>query len=243
MKRATASAATETLLIVNADDFGHSAGVNRGVTETHEHGIVTSASLMVDEPAAEAAAAYARGRPELSLGLHAVVRRWRSRLPRPARRYGERRLQQDVAKELRRQLDRYRSLVRENPTHIDSHQHRHRSAQLRPVFLELAHELGVPLREFDERIRFCGDFYGQLGAAQPNPTAVEPSALIALLEELPPGITELCSHPGYAADLKRSSYRVERALEVATLCHPTVRAAIENLGIELISFRDLEVAA
>jgi len=34
-------------LIVNADDFGQSPGVNRGIIQAHEHGIVTSASLMV----------------------------------------------------------------------------------------------------------------------------------------------------------------------------------------------------
>ncbi|MBI3874558.1 MAG: ChbG/HpnK family deacetylase [Verrucomicrobia bacterium] len=39
-------------LIVNADDFGLSAGVNRGIIEAHERGIVTSASLMVCQPAA-----------------------------------------------------------------------------------------------------------------------------------------------------------------------------------------------
>src|SRR5437870_3779943 len=39
-------------LIVNADDFGLSPGVNRGIIEAHEHGIVTSASLMVRWPAA-----------------------------------------------------------------------------------------------------------------------------------------------------------------------------------------------
>ena len=43
-------------LIVNADDFGLCAGVNQGIIEAHERGIVTSASLMVRYPAAEAAA-------------------------------------------------------------------------------------------------------------------------------------------------------------------------------------------
>ena len=47
-------------LIVNADDFGLSPGVNRGVVQAHERGIVTSASLMVRQPAAGAAAACAR---------------------------------------------------------------------------------------------------------------------------------------------------------------------------------------
>src|SRR5258708_35880261 len=56
-------------LIVNADDFGHSSAVNRGVTYAHDQGIVTSASLMVRWPAAVQAAEYARARPGLSLGL------------------------------------------------------------------------------------------------------------------------------------------------------------------------------
>ena len=43
-------------LIVNADDFGYSRGVNRGIIEAHERGIVTSASLMVKQPASEEAA-------------------------------------------------------------------------------------------------------------------------------------------------------------------------------------------
>ncbi|PYS69828.1 MAG: hypothetical protein DMF73_14065 [Acidobacteria bacterium] len=54
-------------LIVNADDFGQSPGINRGVIEAHENGIVTSASLMVRWPAAAEAAQYARGHPDLSV--------------------------------------------------------------------------------------------------------------------------------------------------------------------------------
>ena len=57
-------------LIVNADDFGQSDGVNRGIVRAHEGGIVTSASLMVRWPAAEEAAACARTHLRLSVGLH-----------------------------------------------------------------------------------------------------------------------------------------------------------------------------
>src|SRR5438046_10117756 len=60
----------ERTLIVNADDFGQSPGINRGIIAAHERGIVTSASLMVRWPAAVAAAAYARAHPRLSVGLH-----------------------------------------------------------------------------------------------------------------------------------------------------------------------------
>ena len=51
---------SKRFLIVNADDFGLSEGVNRGIIEAHERGIVTSASLMVLKPAAASAAAYGR---------------------------------------------------------------------------------------------------------------------------------------------------------------------------------------
>ncbi|HEU4340947.1 MAG TPA: ChbG/HpnK family deacetylase, partial [Candidatus Binatia bacterium] len=57
-------------LIVNADDFGQSHGINRGIITAYGDGIVTSASLMVRWPAAADAAAYARKQPGLSVGLH-----------------------------------------------------------------------------------------------------------------------------------------------------------------------------
>ena len=63
-------------LIVNADDFGLSAGVNRGIARAHQEGIVTSASLMVRYPAAVEAAAYARAHPQFSIGLHVDLCEW-----------------------------------------------------------------------------------------------------------------------------------------------------------------------
>src|SRR5918996_571565 len=66
----------ERYLIVNADDFGLSSGVNRGIIAAHERGIVTSASLMVRWPAAHEAATYARTRPQLGVGLHVDLGEW-----------------------------------------------------------------------------------------------------------------------------------------------------------------------
>jgi chitin disaccharide deacetylase len=226
-------------LIVNADDFGYSRGVNRGVVEAHEHGIVTSASLMVDQPAAEEAAGYSRNRPELSLGLHFELPAWRFRRAvwGLSRRHDDR-LARAVATDLRRQLERFRRLVGSDPTHLDSHKHRHRDEPLRSVCLEAAGELNVPLRHFDPAVRFCGNFYGQIDAGQPNPEAIAPGALVELLEALETGVTELCCHPGYTDGLQ-AWYREERVQEVRTLCDQGVRAATERLGIRLISFREL----
>ena len=66
-------------LIVNADDFGQSSGINRGIIEAHEHGIVTSTSLMSRWPGAVEAAQYARTHPELSVGLHIDLGEWEYR--------------------------------------------------------------------------------------------------------------------------------------------------------------------
>src|SRR5947208_4727190 len=52
-------------LIVNGDDFGASSGVNRGIKEAHLHGILTSASLLVNTPWADEAARLAAGLPNL----------------------------------------------------------------------------------------------------------------------------------------------------------------------------------
>jgi chitin disaccharide deacetylase len=60
-------------LIINADDFGLTAGVNRGIVEAHEHGIVTSATLMANGPAFEDAIALAQSRPRLGMGCHIVL--------------------------------------------------------------------------------------------------------------------------------------------------------------------------
>lgn len=61
------------LLRVNADDFGRSPRVNAAIVKAHREGILTSASLMVGEPAADEAVALARENPGLKVGLHLVL--------------------------------------------------------------------------------------------------------------------------------------------------------------------------
>src|SRR5688572_15211749 len=64
------------VLIVNADDFGQSAGINEGVIRAIERGPVRSASVMVRWPGAPAAARYAATRPDVSFGLHIDLGEW-----------------------------------------------------------------------------------------------------------------------------------------------------------------------
>src|SRR2546422_11007657 len=99
-------------LIVNGDDFGASAGVNRGIVEAHRWGILTSTSLIVDAPRSEEAALVSRTFPRLSVGLHVHLVHEAA---------GEK-----YRAELWRQLRRFRALTGHWPTHLDSHRNVHR---------------------------------------------------------------------------------------------------------------------
>jgi chitin disaccharide deacetylase len=125
-------------LIVNADDLGMTAAVNDGIFQAHEHGIVTSTSLMVERSAAEAAVEALSEFPNLAVGLHLEL--------------GE--------EELFQQLERFRELIGRNPTHLDSHKHVHETDAAFGVGAEaLATELEVPLR--NRGIRYERRFYGR----------------------------------------------------------------------------------
>ena len=57
-------------LIVNADDLGRTEGINEGIFDAHRRGIVTSATMMVNYPAARRVAVLSRDSPALGIGLH-----------------------------------------------------------------------------------------------------------------------------------------------------------------------------
>src|SRR5439155_13341092 len=150
-------------LIVNADDFGQSPGVNRGIMRAHQHGIVTSASLMVRWPAATAAAEYARMHSSLSVGLHLDLGEWFYRNSNWTLLYEvvDPHDASAVRMEISRQLAVFRRLVGRDPSHIDSHQHVHRNEPIRTAALEASRKLGIPLRDCRADVRYCGRFYGQ----------------------------------------------------------------------------------
>ncbi|HWN57307.1 MAG TPA: hopanoid biosynthesis-associated protein HpnK [Methylomirabilota bacterium] len=150
-------------LIVNADDFGLSPEVNAGVIRAHRDGILGSASLMVAEPAAKAAADLARQNPALDVGLHAVVCRGRSilnaaHLPGAVdasghflenpvfagmRYFFDRSMRTKMTDELRAQVERHLELVG-YLNHIDGHLNFHVHPLFADILIELAVEYKVP---------------------------------------------------------------------------------------------------
>lgn len=217
-------------LIVNADDLGASADINRGVLEAHTHGVVTSASLMVDMPAAGEFAARRQQFPGLSVGLHATLTSEGGELL-----FGE----GACRGELERQLNRFEQLLGRAPTHLDSHHNVHLEPPLSDIFLAVARERHMPLRAFSAA-RYFADFYGHWDDGETHLEQVSVEVLGEMLEtEVGAGITEFGCHPGYAGGGFESSYLREREAEVRTLCDPRVAARIGELGITLTSFAEL----
>lgn len=228
------------MLIVNADDFGRSPGVNRGVVRAHEEGIVTSASLMVRWPAAVEAAAYCRKHPGLDLGIHLDLGEWCyvSGDWEPVYEVVDTDVEGAVTAEVDHQIALFQRLMGREPSHIDSHQHVHRREPVRAAAIAAARRIGVPLRDHDSRIMYSGAFYGQGGKGEPWPQGIALTGLLGLLAALPAGVTEVGCHPGEGEDFA-STYLRERAEEVRVLCDPQVRRGLVANGIALASFRTL----
>lgn len=216
-------------LIINADDFGLSPGVNDGIVEAHARGVLTSTSLMVTAPAAEAAAEIARSHPELSTGLHFVDDS--PRVDDPT--YAEQAFAQ--------QLARFRELTGRDPTHVDSHHHVHARAERITTFARLVQPLGVPLR-LAGQVRYIGGFYAHTRPGVSNVRFVSPEYLLHVVaNEAFEGFSELGCHPALRGDFD-SSYRYEREVELATLTEPGLREELDQLGVQLASFYDWAVS-
>jgi predicted glycoside hydrolase/deacetylase ChbG (UPF0249 family) len=216
-------------MVVNGDDLGASPGVNRGMAEVHRRGLLTSVSLMVNLPASQEGAGLARELPGLSVGLHANLTDASGRALVDLET-GER-----CRAVLQEQMRSFRELTGRPPTHLDSHHNLHRNPRLLPYFLEVADRYGLPLREHSP-VRYLSRFYGQWGG-DTHLEQISVQGLIDLVEtEISAGVTELSCHPGYCDPQLRSSYRMEREVELRTLCDPAVRAFLSARQIRLVNF-------
>jgi hopanoid biosynthesis associated protein HpnK len=173
---------TSRRLIVNADDFGLSASVNEAVIRAHREGILTSASLMVNEPGFEQAVELARENPRLGVGLHLTLLFGHSALhqnripglvnakqeftnsPTAAgvRYFFRRDLREQLRTELHAQFAKFRTT--ELPLdHVNGHLHLHLHPTIFSLLMEDAEHLGI------ERLRLTYDpfwFNARLASGQ-----------------------------------------------------------------------------
>ncbi len=223
-------------LIVNADDFGASRGINRAILELYELGVLTSASLMITMPAAADAVRLARQNPGLGVGLHVTL------TGEDATAFVDFDDAESCVTAIQSQIGAFSAQLDALPTHLDSHQNVHRDSRLTPIFQELAQRYELPLREHSA-VRYFSNFYGQWdGDFHPEQISLE--SLLQMLEtELREGgITELSCHPGYVGADFASPYDAERELELRTLSDPKLSEFFRANAVKLISFRDAPAA-
>lgn len=179
-------------LIVNADDYGRTGDVSRGIRAGHRDGIVTSTSCMMNMPTvADDICAAMQETPCLGLGVHLVLTSGRPLLPphqvpalvAPSGMFlnaGEflaRRQEIDLAQakaEWRAQIERFIAIRGRSPTHLDSHHHSSYFTEL--LFrgmLELAQEYGCAIRQV----------FAQGGAAS---MSAVPSEILTPIQEYAP---------------------------------------------------------
>jgi predicted glycoside hydrolase/deacetylase ChbG (UPF0249 family) len=145
-------------LILNADDFGFTRGVNQGIVEAHRFGILTATTLMANGDAFDDAVALARETPTLDVGCHVVLVQGCSVLD-PSRALPP--TVTDLIRALmRRELPVYdeiaaqvRKLARAgiHPSHIDTHKHTHLLPPVLEAVARVAREFDIPWvrRPFD----------------------------------------------------------------------------------------------
>lgn len=158
-------------LIVNADDFGFSAGVTDGILHAHHRGILTSTTLMTTMPDRDRAIDLAKSTPTLGVGIHLCLTQgtpltschkllnaagqFPRALPTLARRLLSRLARQQAADEFSAQIDyaRHRGLA---ITHLDSHKHIYHLPMLQEIILLVAERHAIPRIRAAREIRLPG---------------------------------------------------------------------------------------
>jgi predicted glycoside hydrolase/deacetylase ChbG (UPF0249 family) len=267
---------TRKRLIVNADDFGFTTDVNRGIIAAHREGILTAATLMATGGAFDDAVRLARDNPSLDVGVHLALVNAPSVLdgkPLPAtvgellKRLALRRI--PVYEELRAQVAKVVAAGL-NPTHLDTHKHTHLAPPVLAAVARVAREFhirwvrrpfdfpltvsGVPRaerltarclavvrRRFHRTLEEHGCRATDHFAGFQITGRFRTPELVRLIEQLPPGLTELMTHPGYCTEelrAARTRLKDSRYEELQALTAAETRRALERCGVELADYRD-----
>ncbi len=247
-------------LIINADDFGFTHGVNEGILEAHREGVLTSATLMANGAAFEHAVQVAAGNPTLDVGCHLTLIGGVSLLPPFGRLpstvpqlvktlvMGRLLIYEELAAQVRKILEA--GII---PTHLDSHKHTHVLPPVLEAVARLSEEFRIPWvrRPLDVPLlkalhhhalerhhcratdHFAGrSMTGRFGTEE----------LVGLIRRLPIGTTEFMCHPGYCTpDLQAAHTRLKqsRERELKALTAPETRRALNEAQVQLVSFREL----
>ena len=241
-------------LIVNADDFGLSRGINYGIIDAHILGILTSTTLMITMEAADHAIELSRQFPKLGIGLHLnmtlgkpltkakTIVKEDGVFYKPKEEPNEAIFDEhEIYLEFRAQYDLFVLKMGKKPTHLDSHLYAHQKyKKAENAVLKLALEENIPVRDLAtnfHKVKFLDWFKVKNGVDQD-------------LEEILPkrfeemrgyDVCELMVHPAYVDYFitTQSSYNQPRNKELSVLISQEIKELIKINQIELIHFGEL----
>lgn len=236
-------------LIVTADDFGRSDGINRAIIESFKYGIVTGASVLITGSSANDAILFAKENPELGIGLHldldrfCIIKRPEGIIegfkqnPIPIK---------DMIAEARRQIEAFKDAGL-TLYHLDSHHHSHLRPEVFPSIIELLKEYGITTIRFSDNYYndyFNGDYTKYFRQILIERGIITTDYFIArwgegCLESLPElKSAELMMHPGYPGDdVSLPEWRVK---ELMICTAPKVKEEIKRKDITLLTFKELQ---
>lgn len=244
-------------LIMNADDFGYSRGVNYGIIEAHQQGIVRSTTLMANMPAFEQAIALAKENTYLGVGVHLTITTGAPVLRTHKTIVNQQGLFIKVKEALKEtntiDLEEIRSewfaQIRKvyasgiKPTHIDSHHHSHGEDALLPIAAEIANYYDLPMRIVKEEHRkkiainqygaevLSVDFFDQ-DATMENLLNIIEKAKQNQIQSL-----EIMCHPALIDHaILNSSYNIQRTNELNILTTPGLEEHLRSLDVVLANF-------
>lgn len=216
-------------LIINADDFGNSSSINKGIIGGMDKGVITSTSLMVSRKYAHEVEQI-KDRSNISIGLH-------FELPKDKN--------SSVVEELYRQINLFKELVGRNPDHLDAHKIRPKNIEgLHQTLQEYSIKNKTPIRDWGHA-NFIDEFFGLSleGKGPINLDKITPQALITtLIKNLEEGYNELMCHAGHVDDEVRatSGYNDPREVELASLLSQDFKDYLyKNPDIKLVSWNEV----
>lgn len=215
-------------LIVNADDFGYSYGINKGIIEAHTRGIVTSTSVMVDSIASAEASDLVQYK-NLSIGLHLVLKDT-----------------DNITVELDRQIDKFISIVGRKPDHIDTRKMKPSdNRDVKKILMDYSNKHRIPVRSL-AFAKFIESFFGLNinGSGVLNADNVSVASLERAIDEATDEYNEIMCHAGYSDDYLRnhSSYNDIRESELKTLTSQEIKKYLESKkDLELCSWKQIKV--
>jgi len=245
------------LVIINADDFGYSHGINEGIIKAHEDGILSSTTMLANMPGFDDAVKLAKGHPSLGIGVHLALTCGSPVLDNVSTltvnkefrniAFYENDFSIDVG-ELYHEWDAQIQKILDagiKPTHLDSHHHVNRIDPMKEVFIKLAREYNLPVRNnFDvpSDIKTVNKFFMEFDMLGQTKDIWKDMTVNNLIQDCKTYETvEVMCHPGYIDHvvLERSSLTDARAYTTKDLQNPKYQKALEKEGITVGTYQDL----